>query len=167
MRGFRGLRLPSGVASSLGVRAGEKVVAWGSNTESGKATYAIATSRALYVLSERIPWHRISRASWAEPVLEVAVLADEDRPGRTLRIELDAARDLPPAVHDRVDDSVMISERVEFTESAGARMVARRDSEDASIHWSVVFDAGLDPANPDLRAAADEALDRLRVSLGI
>lgn len=167
MRGFRRLRLPSGVASSLGVRAGEKVVAWGSDTASGEASYAIATSRALYVLAQRIPWHLISRASWAEPVLEVSLLADDGRPGRTLRIQLDDARDLPPAVHDRVTDSVMISERVEFTDSGGARMVARRDSDDDSIHWSVVFDPGLDSTNPELRATAAEALDRLRVSLGI
>lgn len=167
MRGLRGRRLPSGVAAALGVRPGEKVVAWGSDTELGETVHAIATSRALYVLSERIPWHRIGRASWADPVLEVAVLADGDRLGRTLRIHLDDARDLPPAVHDRVTDSVMISERVEFTDTAGARMVARRDSDNDSIHWSVVYDPGLDTTNPELRATADEALDRLRVSLGI
>ncbi len=168
MRLMRGLpqRLPAGVATDLGVLPGEKVVSWGarSATDEQPATYVIATARALYLQSVRIPWHEVSKASWDDPVLEVLL----DGPGaRSFRVELDDARDLPAAVHDRVTDSVVVSEWVELTPTAGARMVARRDSDDGSIHWSVVFDAGLDPADPGLRDTVDEALDRLRDALGI
>ncbi len=170
MRLMRGLpqRLPSGVASQLGVLPGEKVIAWGSHApvDDVPANYAIATSRALYlqVPSIRIPWHEVSKATWTEPVLEIT---PEGASGPAFRVDLDEARDLPAAVHDRVTDSVVISEWVELTPTAGARMVARRDSDDGSIHWSVVFDAGLDPADPGLRATVDEALGRLRDALGI
>ena len=168
MRVLRGLppRLPGGVASGIGVLPGEKVVAWGSRSaiDDAPATYVIATDRALYLQSGRIPWHEVSKASWNDPVLDVVL----DGPNaRSFRADLDEARDLPAAVHDRVTDSVVVSEWVELTPTSGARMVARRDSDDGSIHWSVVFDAGLDPADPDLRATVDEALARLRDALGI
>lgn len=167
MRVLRG-RLPGGVASDSGVLPGEKVIAWGSRSpaEDGPTTYAIATGRALYLQlpSVRIPWHQVSKASWDEPVLDVVL----NGPGaERFRVELDEARDLPAAVHDRVTDSVVVSEWVELTPTAGARMVARRDSDDGSIHWSVIFDGGLDPTDPGLRATVDEALERLRDALGI
>ena len=170
---MRGLpqRLPAGVATSLGVPRGEKVIAWGSGSESDSddVTYAVATTRALYVQSARgrVPWHRVSRASWDDPMLDVELLEGGGRAGDVVRVRLDDARDLPPAVHDRVTGSVIVSERVELTDGAGARMVARRDSDDGSIHWSVVFDAGLDPQDPALRATVVDCLGRLRDSLGI
>ncbi|MBK9740539.1 MAG: hypothetical protein IPO93_13745 [Actinobacteria bacterium] len=82
-------------------------------------------------------------------------------------MRVDQARDLPAAVRDRVTASVVISDRVALGEGAKALLVARRGSDDGEIRWSVVFDAGLDPRDPTLRAAADEALAQLRDSLGI
>jgi hypothetical protein len=99
--------------------------------------------------------------------LTVVVLDSAGRLQRPLRLRIDASRDLPPAVHDRVTASVVISERVDLGDGATALLVARRDSDDGSIGWSVVFDAGLDPADPDLRRAADAALEQYRGSLGI
>lgn len=173
MRGLPGLppRLPAGVADALGVRPGEKVIAWGAGpgADVTQAAFVVATTRALYTQAtgERVPWHRVSKAAWDEPILDLVLLDDGGQPSRPLRIRLDDAKDLPPAVHDRVTDSVLISDRVELGAGAGALLVARRDSDDGSIRWAVVFDAGLDPADPQLRAAVDEALGRLRESLGI
>jgi hypothetical protein len=152
-------RLAGGVADSVGVRPGEKVVAWGVNGQE----YTLATTKALYANGDRIPWHRVSKATWSEPELVVFLLDGE--PAR--RIELEDARDLPPAVRDRVTDSVIVSEHVELDGEAGARMVARRDSDDGSVRWSVVFDSGLDPNDERLRGAADAALTRLRSALGV
>jgi hypothetical protein len=118
MRLMRGLpqRLPSGVASQLGVLPGEKVIAWGSHApvDDVPANYAIATSRALYIQvpSIRITWHEVSKATWTDPVLEIT---PEGASGPAFRVDLDEARDLPAAVHDRVTDSVVISEWVELT----------------------------------------------------
>ncbi len=171
MRALRGLprRLPAAIAGSLGVLPGEKVIAWGSSgaADAGELRYAVATDRALYLQSPgaRVPWHRVSKASWDEPTLVLVLVEGDDR--SVLRVRLDDARDLPPAVHDRVTDSIIVSERVELTATAGARMVARRDSDDGSVHWSVVFDPGLDPQDLSLRPAVDEALGRLRDALGI
>jgi hypothetical protein len=46
-------------------------------------------------------------------------------------------------------------------------MVARRDGDEGTIWWSVVFDSGLNAADPALRARADEELASLRDALGI
>jgi len=159
-------RLPADVPDRLGVRAGEKVIAWGSSSGGG---YVVATDRALYAdgLGARTRWSSISRAGWDEPVLSLTILDESGRVTRPVRLRVDDSRDLPPAVHDRVTASVVVSERVELKEGAKALLAARQDSDDGQIRWSVVFDAGLDPTDPDLRRAADAALGQLRGSLGI
>ena len=164
-------RLPAHVPVELGVRPGEKVIAWGCGPgpEVSEAVYAVATSRALYIAAgpERLPWSSISKASWDEPMLDVVVLDDGGRPSRLVRLRLDDAKDLPAAVYDRVTDSVLVSERVDLGDGRFALMAARRGSDDGEIRWAVVFDAGLDPGDPALRARADLALGQLRESLGI
>lgn len=164
---WTGNRLPGTVVGMLGIPREERVVAWGSTSDATQTAYVVATERALYLSSrgERIPWDRISRAGWVEPDLELVVDGTE-RP-EFMRVHLDDPRDLPAAVHDRVTASVVVSEWVDLANGKGARLVARRASDEDAVRWSVVFDAGLDPADPALRQAADEALRRLRDSLGI
>ncbi len=159
-------RLPGGVAAELGIESRERVVAWGSSTLPGGPGYVVATDRALYVQqpAERLPWDAITKATWEEPVFDLVVAGP---PTRRMRLTVEESRDLPAAVHDRVTASVVISERLDLGEGRGAMAVARRASDNDAIRWSVVFDSGLDPEDPGLRAAADGALADLRDSLGI
>ncbi len=162
-------RLPADAVARLGVPSREKVLAWAESPDALAPTIAVATDRALYAdgLAGRTPWSRISRASWEEPMLTVVVLDAGGRAQRPIRLELTQSRDLPAAVHDRVTSSVVVSERVDLGGGAKALLAARRDSDTGEIGWSVVFDAGLDPTDPDLRRAADAALGHWRGSLGI
>lgn len=163
-----GGRLPGTVVAMLGIPPGERIVAWGASggTDATQSTVAVATDRALYLqeAGERLPWEQIAKATWDEPLLEVTV--SDGGPARLLRVRLQDSRDLPAAVHDRVTASVVVSERLELGGDAKATAVARRGGDDV-IRWTVVFDAGLDPSDPALRAAADAELARLRDSLGI
>ena len=165
-----GGRLPGSVLAMLRIEPGEKVLAWGeaSTADGTQSAVTAATDRALYVQAtgERFAWERVLKATWEQPQLVLTVTDDPAAPPRIVTIELDEPRDLPAAVHDRVTASVVVSEHVDLGDGAGALMVARRGDDDA-IRWSVVFDAGLDPADPALRRAADDALARLRDSLGI
>lgn len=166
-----GGRLPGTVVAMLRIPPGEKILAWGA-AKAGDVTQtlvAAATDRALYLQStgERLPWDSIVKASWDEPVLELVVSDPDSSTQRVVVVELEDSRDLPAAVHDRVTASVVVSERVDLGNGAAAQMVARRASDDAAIRWTVVFDRGLDPSDPALRTAADEALARLRSTLGI
>jgi hypothetical protein len=162
-------RLPKRVLDELRVRPGERVIGWGSRTSAaGDVLIAVATDAALYLQApqDRIPWDRIAKAVWQEPELAVTAVDESGRMVPTIVIRLDEPRDLPAAVHDRVTASVVVSERVDLGDERKAMMVARR-SADGQIRWTVVFDAGMDPRDPELRAAADEALARLRSALGI
>ena len=164
-----GGRLPGTVVAMLGIPPGERIVAWGAGAgpDPTQSMVAVATDAALYLQSEgsRVPWAHITKAAWDEPVLELSI-TDGSAPARFVRVRLEDSRDLPAAVRDRVTASVVVTERLDLGDGAKATAVARRDDEGA-IAWTVVFDAGLDPADPALRAAADEALARLRDSLGI
>ena len=162
-------RLPAAASATLGVPAGEKVIAWGSTPNGDETAYVVGTDRALYAvaLGGRTAWSRISKATWEEPVLSVTILDDAGRPRRPLRLRVEESNDLPAAVYDRVTASVVVSERVELRPGAKALLVARKGSDSGEISWTVVFDAGLDPRDPELRRAADSALADLRGSLGI
>ena len=163
--------LPSEVRARLGIPSGEKVVAWGSGVtgRGADAVYAVATDRALYLdaTGERLPWDRINRAQWDEPMLELVVLDANGQPDRLVRVPLGVGSALPAAVHAQVTESVVVSERLQLGDGAAALAVARRSSDQDAIWWSIVFDPGLDPRDPGLRAQADEALAELRASLGI
>jgi hypothetical protein len=144
----------------LGISARERIVGWGTSRGTG---VVVATDRALYGAGDRLPWHRIAKAQWREPVLEIIV---GDQPPTVLRLAMDDARDLPQAVHACVTESVIVSERLDLGDDRGALAAARR-TDTGDVAWLVVFDAGLDPTDPALRARADAALADLRSALGV
>lgn len=144
----------------------ERVLAWSpARTPEGPLEVA-ATSRGLRLSSPDlvIPWHTIATAQWEEPKL--TVIANPE--GRSIKVvlEIEQAKRFVPVVRDRVTDTVIASERRMITEDQGATFVARRQP-DSTIAWSVVFDSGLDPHNPQTRAQADALLTELRGSLGV
>lgn len=166
-----GRGLPKDARTRLAIPSGEKVIAWGSGQIGTRAdaVYAVATDRALYLESsgDRLPWDRINRAHWDEPMLEIVALDEHGQPSRLIRVPLIASNALPAAVHAQVTESVVVSERLQLGDGLGALAVARRSSDEDAIWWSIVFDAGLDPTDPALRARADEALAGLRDALGV
>jgi len=148
----------------LGIPRGERILGWGRQVSPEGAQAVAATDHGLYGSSfgGRIPWDEVSRAAWDDPHLTV-VLVD----GRAHRLDLLEAGGLPDAMRTMVTDSVIVTERLDLGGGAGALAVARRGRGDGQVHWSVVFDPGLDPADPALRARADEGLAALRAALGI
>ncbi|MEZ5115839.1 MAG: hypothetical protein R2737_06175 [Candidatus Nanopelagicales bacterium] len=166
--------LPPAARESLDLVGGERPIAWGAGPRLAgreEPPYVVATDRALHVgalwAPSRIPWDRISRATWQDPVLELTVqLRPGGRPD-TVRLELDDPGEVPVVVRERVQASIVVSQHVPMEGEKGARIVARRDSDTGELRWSVVFDTGLDPRDPDLRARADEALADLRASWGV
>lgn len=158
------------VQRSLGILDGERVLAWGiGTTAQPDSSFVVATSAALYDqrTGARYGWIDIIKGTWEEPELHLTLA--EGGASKRILIRVDQANDLPAAVRDRVTDTVVVSEYLELGDGAGAQFVARREPGGSleDIRWSVVFDSGLDPQDPGLRAAADEALAGLRSSLGI
>jgi hypothetical protein len=166
-----GRGLPKEVRARLGIPARERIVAWGTGVTGrpDAAVYAVASDRALYLdaTGERLPWDRISRAQWDEPMLDLVIVDADGQPDRLVRVPLMVGSALPAAVHAQVTESVVVSERLQLGDGAAALAVARRSSDEDAIWWSIVFDTGLDPKDPELRARADAALAELRAALGI
>ena len=163
-------RLSAQSRHDIGIPDSERVIAWGiGDMTDPDNSYVVATDQALYEMrsGSRIAWQNVIKGTWEQPDF-VIDFQGEGGP-RRLRIRLEDPRDLPAAVRDRVTDTVVISEYRELTEDAGAQFVARRSPGGGldGIGWSVVFDAGLDPADPTLRSKADQVLGELRASLGI
>ena len=150
----------------LDMRSGERMIA-ACQTTAGAAV--AATDRALYPPGgDRLPWSAIARAEWQEPFLVITTVDAHGRPADRLRLELgEEPGYLAAAVHDRVTASVVVTERATLPCGAGALFTARQDSDDGTIRWSVVFDAGIDPGDPQVRAEATAKLADLRTSLGI
>lgn len=125
----------------------------------------VATDEAIYLgADERLAWDDIVRATWDPPSL---VLVLDTQGTRTRQVTLPNAGDLPAVVRAYVTDSVVVSHQVEVAPGAGARLVARRAGLGGEIRWSVIFDEGLDSADPTLQEAAMTQLHHLRETLGI
>ena len=160
------LRPPADVRARV---PGERVLAW----MPVGASSVVATETVLLLPADggpdvRIPWDRVLRASWEPEILEVTAQSGEGgRPEvRRVRFAGDPGV-LPEVVRERVTSSIVVQHHAELVGERGARFVARRVPGSADLRWSVVFDAGLDPEDTDLRRRADIALADFRASLGI
>jgi hypothetical protein len=123
-----------------------------------------ATRLALLVPARdlRVPWDRVTTATWDDPRLRVAAA------GTTYDLELADEGLLPEVIRERVQASILVTEHVDLRGDSGARFSARRPPfGDSEIRWTVTFDPGLDPQDPQLRALAEQELDRLRQTYGV
>ncbi len=172
MAGLRGIgaRTPAEVRAAIA--GGERILAWTPMRGAPPGAYLAATDAALYVVGGpvhgvvRLPWDLVTKATWTDE----AVLVVEGRPGRDESEEVwhlapEDLQRLPTVVYERVTSNVVVSERVALEGELGVRIVARRSGDD--MRWTVTFDPGLDPQDPDLRRRAEEALADLRSTLGL
>ena len=138
--------LPEGFPGVLD--AGERVLA---DADGARGSAVVATSEGLWVDDRRIPWHLVSRASWAGGALEL-VEADEaehldggvvvlaDRAPR--RVPLVEPGRVPETVHRRVTAAIRSRQHVDLP-GGGAWFVQRRVGERVVPH--VRPDPGTDP----------------------
>ena len=158
------LRTPSEVKERV---PGERVLAW---APSG-ASSVVATDDALVLPAgagpDRVPWDLVLRVSWEQGGFELVSQARAGAPADTTQVPVPDPGALPGVIKERVNASIVVARYVQLVEEGGARIVARRTPGSSELRWSVVFDPGLDPRDPALRAAADDALAALRASLGV
>ncbi len=153
-------------AARVLVPKGERVLSW---ARDARGDVVIATLHAVYVPvrdgeHERIPYERISAATWEDPMLEISLVGGR---GRKIRANLEEPGELPPTVRERVTASIALSEHVALIGPAGARITARRAPGSTEVSWNVVFDSGLDARDPFLQARADAAIVELKGVTGL
>ncbi len=152
---------------SIQLASGERMI-----TSAGDPSgFAIAlTGQALYLADQhgqrRVDWCDVESAAWDDPVLELREVGVAE----STRIVLHDPARVPEAVRERVTSAIVVTERVQLRSSqdggVGARITGRRratrDDRGSGLAWSVVFDAGVDPADPELRRSAEHEVARLR-----
>ena len=99
-------------------------------------------------------------------MLVVTHVAPVDGTGESWQLELAEENDLADVVRTRVTDSVAWSNHVKLKPAGGVRLVGRRRPGQELLEWQLVFDAGTDPDDPQLRAQADALVSDARRSIG-
>ncbi len=147
----------------LAVAPGEQLLAWASDAEGDlvggtrDALYFSAADRS----SIRLPWEQVEAADWdlETSTLTVSEVGTWGLPTPEHRFTLDEPGRLLELVRERVTASVVLQRHVGVRGSKGVRVIARRaPSRHGDIAWLLQYDAGIDPADPVVQAAADEAL---------
>ncbi|MEU1389699.1 MULTISPECIES: hypothetical protein [unclassified Nonomuraea] len=152
-------RLPADVRRSLDTRPGERVLTF---TETGDG-HLVATNLALFLSDgTRLPYEEIDKASWDDEGLRVVTTAGARHFERVAE-----PRMVPETVRERVNSTIVVNKHVSLPGRGGVRLVARRPPGGEVLGWTLVFDEGLDPADPGLRAQAEQALEGVRRSMGV
>ena len=148
------------------------MLAWASLADGG---WVGGTRDALYLPGARVPWEQVQAADWDRDngLLRVSEVGTwgEQRPEHVLAIPDAEAKDadrLLQLVRERVTASVLLSRHVPVTGRRGVRVVARRaPSGRSEILWIYEYDAGVDPDDPFVRAAAESALSAAQADVGM
>ncbi|MEV0149162.1 MULTISPECIES: hypothetical protein [unclassified Nonomuraea] len=152
-------RLPSDVRKSLATVPGERVLTF-AGSDGG---YVVATDLALFLSDgTRVPYETVDKAAWDEEGLRVLTTD-----GRWHQERISEPRLLPETVRERVNSTIIVNKHVALPGRGGVRLVARRRPGGDMLGWTLVFDDGLDPTDPGLRAQAEQALEGVRRSMGV
>ncbi len=153
-------------APPVEVAAGEKVLAW-ATSESGPVA---GTRAALYLPGGgRIPWEQVEAADWDldSSTLRVSEVGTWGEPRPAYSLVLTEPARLLQLVRERVTATVVLQRHVAIRGSRGVRVIARRAATgDRELTWLFEYDEGIDPTDPFVDHAAQEALAAARDELG-
>jgi hypothetical protein len=169
-RGSRRVSPPTDVLAALGLRRGERALAYATGT-SGE--WYVGSNLALYLPAEggghrRLGWEQVERADWQrdDDRLAVVEVADWGEPERGTVIHIDEPGQLLELLRERVTKSVVCSVYSPVRRSTGVTVVGRRSpSGQGPVTWSYVLSAGLDPHDPQVAAVMETTLERARSEL--
>ncbi len=152
------------------VPAGEKVLA---QARCADGRVVAGTREAVYLPGEgealdRLAWEEVESADWDAEAGVLRVLGvgrfGEVRPSH--EIALDEPQRLLQLVRERVTASIVLQRRVSLGRGRGLTLVARRAPSGGPLRWFHEYDEGVDPADPQVRRAAEEALAWGREQVG-
>jgi hypothetical protein len=153
-------------APAVDVAAGEKVLAWAA-TGSGVVA---GTRSALYLPDgARIPWEQVEAADWdlESATLKVTEVGTWGEPRPSYSFVLTEPGRLLELVRERVTSTVVLQRHVPLRGSRGVRVIARRAAtRDRALTWLFEYDEGIDPDDPFVEHAAQEALAAARGEVG-
>ena len=148
------------------VAAGEQVLA----SAATPAGTVAGTRAALYLpQGRRIPWEQVEAADWdlESETLHVAEVGTWGQVRPTYALQLSDPRRLLELVRERVTASVVLQRHVAVLGRRGVRVIARRaPTGSGPLSWLFEYDEGVDPDDPFVAQAAEEALLAARSEVG-
>jgi len=157
------------VPAAVKTRAnGMRVLAWAPSGSSWLAATEAALLLPEGVGPTELSWDLILRVTWPDAHAEVAYQESAGGAPHVVKIPVQGEIDILAAVvREQVMASIVVQHHVAVDGDRGARLVARRVPGETDFRWSVVFDSGVDSADPQVRERVDAALANLRTSLGV
>jgi hypothetical protein len=164
-------RLPSELAPEL--ERDERVITW---ARAGDGA-VVVTNRGLWLpgAGERIGWHEIHKAVWAEGTLTVIGSTADPRPEYAVAVDapavsvhIDDPGAVPRRIRERVNNSVAFTSVYPVAGGGSARVVARRVSGQDGLRWSVRLE-GVSARNyeddPLVRETVDDLVASAKASI--
>lgn len=144
---------------------GERLLGW---CESEPESVVVATDERIVAPAVELAarWIEILAVAWDDPILELTVWR-RSAPPATVVVRLGGAGVLPEVVRERVMQSLLTQHFVPLRGTKGVRLLARRDPATDETFWQRVYDHGIDPADPAIRAEVDAALQAARDAFGV
>lgn len=157
--------LPAAVRAELRLEPGERVLA---HADGDGGEYLVATDRALHLPGERrVGWEYVEHAEWDGASLHVREIVPMGEPARTHRVRVRGPGTLPDIVRDRVTASIVVNQYEQLAGGYGVRIVGRRKPRGDGVVWNLIFDAGIDPHDPEIRARAEQLLVEVQRQTGL
>jgi hypothetical protein len=139
------------------VAAGEKVLAWAAAADGVVA----GTRAALYLPGgHRLPWEQVEAADWdsESDTLRVTEVGTWGEPRPSYSLVLTEPGRLLQLVRERVTATVVLQRHVAIRGRRGVRVIARRaPTGERELTWLFEYDEGIDPDDPFVEHAAQEA----------
>lgn len=183
----RGAKLPEPVRRALELSSGERVLSWAKDAAGvtvvatthrlcavGGAESSAASGGSIGadsggqpgagVLLAR-PWHHVDAGSWSAELGQLTVTwVDGSRPAQWV---LGDDSLLPETVRERVQASVVLSQRVEAGPRRSARAVIRQDLATGELLEQVVLGRGVRADDPEVASMVETAMAYLREQVGL
>lgn len=163
-------RPPAEVVGAAGLPRGEKVLAHGHDGD----RWLLGTRAALVVVegvqrTACLPWETVQAADWDKDTNTVRVteVGEYGRPRAAYQFVLDNPALLLQLIRERVTASVVLQQGHLVSGKRGFKVIGRRSPTGVGpISWMFEFDAGIDPDDPLVALAAEDALARARADVG-
>lgn len=159
---LRGPAVPADVRERAAVPRGDRVLAFAAARD---GSWLLGTSSALHLVPAAgepvvLPWEEVEDARWDSDAerLRITGMGEYGRPKPSYSLEMEEPGLLLQLVRERVTASVVLQRRVPVRGRQGLTLLARRSPTGGEIRWFHVYDAGVDPDDPQVVAAAEEAL---------
>ena len=117
-----------------------------------------------------IAWEQVEAANWDRDseTLRISEVGSWGQQRREYAVVLPEPTRLVELVRERVIASVVVQQFVPIEAGKGLRVIGRRAPRGTRpITWLYEYDEGIDPADSAVVAAASQALERIRLDLGL